>query len=179
MTYANQFAPPVPKNSVLKNSVVVFSQNYLPIAHINIKRAIALLVTGRAQPLEMMNPQTWQINSPSFVLHVPEYIRLTIGRSERTWRVPPVTRQEVLRRDRSTCQYCGNSKKLTLDHVIPRSKGGTHTWDNVVIACETCNHRKGNRTPVEANMTLYMKPKAPIHPTIAFAERFWREQINP
>jgi 5-methylcytosine-specific restriction endonuclease McrA len=161
---------------VLKHSVVVFSRNYLPIRHINIKRAIALLVTGRAEPLEMIDQHTWQINSPRFILHVPEHIRLTRGRVERMWRVPPVTRKEVLRRDRHTCQYCGCTKNLTLDHVIPRAKGGAHTWENIVIACETCNHRKGNRTPMEANMTLSVKPKAPIHPTVAFAEQFWRGQ---
>ena len=85
-------------------------------------------------------------------------------------------RREVLRRDSYTCQYCGGGKKLTLDHVRPRSKGGAHNWDNVVIACESCNQRKGNRTPFEANMPLSNQPKAPIHPTIAFADQFWREQ---
>jgi 5-methylcytosine-specific restriction endonuclease McrA len=171
VSYAIQYQP-----EVLKHSVVVFSQNYLPIRHINIKRAIALLVTGRAEPLEMTSQRTWKINSPQFILQVPEHIRLIKGSAERIWRVPPVTRREVLRRDRHSCQYCGHTKNLTLDHVIPRAKGGAHTWDNIVIACETCNHRKGNRTPMEANMTLSVKPKAPIHPTIAFAEQFWREQ---
>ncbi|NEQ69735.1 MAG: HNH endonuclease, partial [Symploca sp. SIO2D2] len=60
-------------------------------------------------------------------------------------------------------------------HVIPRSKGGKHSWDNVVIACELCNSRKGDRTPKEAGMLLHTKPKAPMHPTVAFAEQFWRE----
>lgn len=173
MKRANHYEP-----EVLRQSVVVFSQNYLPVSRINIKRAIALLVTGRAEPLEMIAQQTWQIVSPHLILQVPEHIRLTIGKSERLWRVPPVARREVLRRDSHTCQYCGSTKKLTLDHVIPRAKGGTHTWENVVIACETCNHRKGNRTPLEANMTLRAKPKAPIHPTVAFAEQFWREQYE-
>jgi 5-methylcytosine-specific restriction endonuclease McrA len=60
--------------------------------------------------------------------------------------------------------------------VIPRSKGGKHRWDNVVIACETCNGRKGDRSPKEAGMILKNQPKAPMHPTVAFAEQFWREQ---
>jgi 5-methylcytosine-specific restriction endonuclease McrA len=81
-----------------------------------------------------------------------------------------------LRRDNHTCQYCGNTKNLTIDHVIPRAKGGLNIWENVVIACEPCNNRKGNRTPHEANMTLRTKPKAPMHPTVAFAEQFWRSQ---
>jgi 5-methylcytosine-specific restriction endonuclease McrA len=82
----------------------------------------------------------------------------------------------VLRRDKYACQYCGNTKKLTLDHVMPRSKGGKHSWDNVVIACEPCNSRKGDRTPIQAGMVLRTKPKAPIHPAVTFAEQFWREQ---
>jgi 5-methylcytosine-specific restriction endonuclease McrA len=65
---------------------------------------------------------------------------------------------------------------LPIDHVIPRSKGGKHSWDNVVIACEPCNSRKGDRTPLEAAMVLRTMLKAPTHPAIAFAEKFWREQ---
>ena len=171
MQSINQYEP-----DVLRQSVVVFSQNYLPVSRINIKRAIALLVTGRAEPLELMSQQTWQVVSPRLVLQVPEHIRLTLTKSERFWRVPPVARREILRRDNYTCQYCGNTKNLTIDHVIPRAKGGLNTWENVVIACEPCNNRKGNRTPHEANMTLRTKPKAPMHPTVAFAEQFWRSQ---
>jgi len=89
--------------------------------------------------------------------------------------VPPVNRREVLRRDHHTCQYCGSTHNLTLDHVVPLSRGGSHSWDNVVTACERCNQRKGNRTPEEANMPLRSKPRAPLHPTVAFAEQFWRE----
>lgn len=165
--------------NVLSQSVVVFSQNYLPVSRVNIKRAIALLVTGKAEPLDFASGTGWQVHSPSFVLSVPEQIRLTFASSERLWKVPPVNRKEVLRRDKHACQYCGSNKQLTLDHVIPRSKGGKHTWDNVVIACQTCNARKGDRTPTQAKMPLRTKPKAPLHPAVAFAEQFWREhQMN-
>ncbi|CAN1210106.1 HNH endonuclease [Tumidithrix helvetica PCC 7403] len=170
MTYTGQIQP-----EVLSQSVVVFSQNYLPISRINIKRAIALLVTGRAEPLDLFSQVGWQVRSPRLELHVPEHIRLTIGKSERHWKIPAVSRREILRRDRQACQYCGSTKKLTLDHVIPRAQGGPHTWENVVTACEPCNLRKGNRTPLEANMPLRSKPKAPTHPTVGFAEQFWRE----
>ena len=161
---------------VLRQSVVVFSKNYLPVSRVNIKRAIALLVTGKAEPLEFTSGKGIAVHSPSVVLLVPEHIRLTITDRERVWKVPPVNRREVLRRDKHTCQYCGSTKHLTLDHVIPRSKGGKHTWDNVVIACERCNSRKGDRTPQQAGMTLRTQPKAPMHPTVAFSEQFWREQ---
>ncbi len=160
---------------VLRQSVVVFSKNYLPVSRVNIKRAIVLLVTGKAEPLDFSG-KGYSVHSPSVVLVVPEQIRLTMTDTERVWRVPPVNRREVLRRDKHTCQYCGSSKHLTLDHVIPRSKGGKHSWDNVVIACEQCNSRKGDRTPSQAGMMLRTKPKAPMHPAVAFAEQFWREQ---
>jgi 5-methylcytosine-specific restriction endonuclease McrA len=161
---------------VLRQSVVVFSKNYLPVSRVNIRQAIALLVMGKAEPLDFTNSKGYLVRSPSVVLLVPEQIRLTITDAERVWRVPPVNRKEVLRRDKHTCQYCGSTKQLTLDHVLPRSKGGKHSWDNVVIACERCNSLKGDRTPIQAGMTLRTKPKAPMHPTVAFAEQFWREQ---
>ncbi len=161
---------------VLRQSVVVFSKNYLPVSRVNIKRAIALLVTGKAEPLDLASGKGYAVHSPSVVLLVPEHIRLTITDRERVWRVPPVNRREVLRRDKHSCQYCGSTKQLTLDHVIPRSKGGKHTWDNVVTACERCNSRKGDHTPQQVGMILRTPPKAPMHPTVTFAEQFWREQ---
>lgn len=160
---------------ILQHQVVVFSKNYLPLARINIKRAIVLLVTGQAESLGFNSTQQWEVRSPSVVLQIPEHIRLTGGNPERHWKAPPVSR-EVFRRDDHTCQYCGSTKRLTLDHVIPRSKGGPHTWDNVVTACETCNSTKGDRLLHETGMVLRTKPKAPIHPAIAFAEQFWKEQ---
>lgn len=168
---------PIPKEpGVLQQSVVVFSRNYLPMSRINIKRAVALLVTGRAEPLEFATGRLWEVRSPSVVLQVPEQIRLTFASGERTWKVPPVNRREVLRRDHHSCQYCGCTRRLTLDHVLPLSKGGKHAWNNVVAACEQCNQRKGDRTPDQAGMPLRNKPKAPAHPSVFFAETFWRQE---
>lgn len=161
--------------SVFQNSVVVFSKNYLPMSRINVRRAAVLLVAGQAEPLAT-STSGWQLRSPSLILHVPEHIRLTVSNPERLWKVPPVNRREVFRRDGHACQYCGSTKKLTLDHVQPKSKGGAHSWDNVVAACERCNGSKGDRTPQEAGMVLKTRPKPPIHPAIAFAEQFWKEQ---
>lgn len=174
-------------NQVLDQSVVIFSKNYLPIGKVNVRRAIQLLITGKAEPLDLttwqqyadVSPHEWFVRSPSIVIAVPHHIRLTIASVERIWKVPPVNRQEVLRRDRHSCQYCGSHKHLTLDHVIPVSRGGLHTWDNVVTACAPCNQRKSNRTPLEAGMPLRNKPKAPMHPTVAFAEQFWRSEPFP
>lgn len=171
---------------VLTKSVVVFSKNYLPISRVNIKRAIVLLIAGKAEPLELSdgsnsydfgleNPRMYEVRSPSQVVMVPPHIRLTITGTERIWKVPPVNRREVLKRDHHACQYCGSTKHLTLDHVLPKSRGGSHSWDNVVTACMSCNSRKGDRTPMEAGMSLKSKLKAPIHPAISFAEQFWSD----
>ena len=162
--------------TVLQNSVVVLSQAYLPLARINIKRAIALLVAGRAESLELGETQYWTVRSAHLNLQVPEYIRLLQGGTHRMWKVPPVNRRNVLKRDGHACQYCGSTKHLTLDHVIPRAQGGPHSWENVVTACEPCNSRKGDKTPAQAGMTLKTKPKAPAHPAVAFAEEFWKDR---
>ncbi|MCG9893734.1 MAG: HNH endonuclease [Thermosynechococcaceae cyanobacterium MS004] len=169
-----------PSNQVLHHSVIVFSKNYMPLARINLKRAVVLLVTGQAESLDFSSAQQWVLRSPSIVLQVSEHIRLINSHPERRWKVPPVSRREVLRRDNHACQYCGSSKHLTLDHVIPRSKGGQHTWNNVVAACVRCNARKGDRLPQEANMIPRQNPKAPVHPAIAFSDQFWKMQpANP
>jgi 5-methylcytosine-specific restriction endonuclease McrA len=166
----------VTTTQVLKQSVAVFSKSYLPMNQINIKRAIILLVTGKAEPLDLGDGgKPIVVHSPTMVLFVPQHIRLTVNHKERAWRVPAVTRREVLRRDKHTCQYCGSTKHLTLDHVIPVSKGGKDTWDNIVTACERCNNRKGDRTPQQTGMVLRTTPKAPVHPIVAFAEQFWRD----
>jgi 5-methylcytosine-specific restriction endonuclease McrA len=164
----------IPLPQVLQNSVVVFSKNYLPLARINLKRAVVLLVTGQAESLEFSSCIGWEVRSPNLILQVSEHIRLIGSNPERHWKVPPVSRREVLRRDNHACQYCGSGKHLTLDHVIPRSKGGQHTWNNVVAACSSCNSRKGDRLPHEVNMIPKNKPKAPMHPAIAFADQFWK-----
>lgn len=164
---------------VLEQSVVVFSRNYLPISRINIKRAIALLIAGKAEALGLSNETEWLVRTPSLVIAAPTHIHLTSTSAERIWKVPSVNRWEVLRRDNNVCQYCGSNKRLTLDHVIPLSKGGQHKWDNVVTACYSCNQRQSDRTPSEASMPLRKKPKAPIHPAVAFAEVFWCSEHLP
>lgn len=166
--------PPYP--SILQNTVVVFSKNYLPMSRVPLKRAIVLLVSGQAEPLDLIESSWVEVRSPSLVLQVPEHIRLIVGNPERHWRVPPVNRRGVLNRDGYHCQYCGSKKNLTLDHVMPRSKGGQHTWDNVVTACDRCNGRKGNALLHEVGMKLKTKPKAPVHPAVLFADEFWKSQ---
>lgn len=91
-----------------------------------------------------------------------------------------LSRKNILKRDNNRCQYCGKkAPDITLDHIIPRSRGGQDSWDNLVAACVRCNNRKGNRTPEEANMKLLSKPRRPNHimflkQYIGRAEENWR-----
>ena len=74
-----------------------------------------------------------------------------------------LTRRNVLRRDGHRCVYCGATERLTLDHVLPKSRGGPDAWENLVAACTPCNNRKGNRTPEEAGMRMSRRPFRPSH----------------
>ena len=89
-----------------------------------------------------------------------------------------LSRREVFYRDRYTCQYCGQpSRHLTLDHIVPRHRGGGHMWENVVSACIPCNHRKAGRSPKEAGLRLLKEPRAPRpNPYGLFQRRPIREE---
>lgn len=99
------------------------------------------------------------VRSPSFEFHLPSVVSLkTFVKPSRQ---PAFTRFNVFLRDRFECQYCGSHEDLTFDHLIPRSKGGQTTWENVVAACSTCNLRKADKTVSEVGMTLAGPPFAP------------------
>ena len=99
------------------------------------------------------------VRSPSFAMKLPSVVCLkTFVRPNRH---PAFTRFNVFLRDRFSCQYCGDRDDLTFDHVVPRSKGGQTTWENVCAACSTCNLRKGNKLPREAEMWPMQRPYVP------------------
>jgi len=147
--------------------VLVLNASYEPLQLVPVRRALVLLLQEKAEMVETAQGMLRGI-ARDFV--VPLVIRLT-----RYIRVPrnlrlPCSRRGVLIRDRDTCQYCGvqpGRNLLTIDHVMPRSRGGETTWANVVAACRECNHRKGDRTPEEAHMLLHTVPRQPQY--IAFA----------
>lgn len=147
--------------SVLSRRVLVLSSSYQVINICNVKRAVLMLLTGAAQCVE--DDPSATIRSPSWHMPVPEVIRV-----RRTIHIPfkEVTfcRKNVLLRDNKQCQYCGRiepEERLTLDHVIPLSRGGKDHWTNVVVACRMCNNRKGSFTPEEAGMRLLRDPRTP------------------
>ncbi len=143
---------------MLKSPVLVLNENYQPINVCNVKRAFILLHLGKA---ELVIRGTDTIRSMRTNFPSPSVIRLLY-----MIKLPNIkrrlSRQAIFHRDGFACQYCGNNNKsLTLDHVKPRSRGGQHTWNNVVSACITCNHKKAGQTLKEARMSLLHKPVMP------------------
>lgn len=144
----------------LKQKVLVLNQNYEPLSITIMKRAAVLMFTGKA---ELVERRGFDLHSVNGVYPAPSVIRLkTYIHVNNRW--PPLTRKNILKRDNHTCQYCGvKGGDLTIDHVIPKDRGGRDTWDNLVTACVKCNNRKGNRTPEEAGMKLRRKPFKPYY----------------
>lgn len=143
---------------LLHAPVLVLNASYEPIHVCIARRALVLLFKGVAQSeehmAELLHSATAEINVPS-VIRLLEYRR--IPRKTHT-----LSRKNILARDHYTCQYCDRKcsvGELTLDHVLPRSRGGSSSWENLVAACRRCNNYKGNRLPEEAEMKLRKRPK--------------------
>ena len=142
----------------MDNAVLVLNQNYEPLNICNAKRALVLIIGGKAEVLEH---NCSEYRSPSRSFRLPSVIRLH-GLVKRPRPSVKLTRREVFLRDSYTCQYCGvQTRDLTIDHVMPKSRGGAHTWENLVSACRPCNHRKGGKTLAEARMILRRPPVQP------------------
>ncbi|MEM6841861.1 MAG: HNH endonuclease [Bacteroidota bacterium] len=144
----------------MKGSVLLLNQDYQPLTICSMERAFLLVFLNKAELLtEAENEEIRTVNK-SFpcpaVIRLYRYVNLP-------YRGVVLTRQNVFKRDKFTCQYCGATKKLTLDHVIPRSKGGKTSWNNLVTACQPCNTRKGDRLPHEANLKLRQTPRRPTY----------------
>ncbi|MBI2855035.1 MAG: HNH endonuclease [Chloroflexi bacterium] len=138
--------------------VLVLNQNYEPLNICRVRRALVLMFNGKAEALENGRGE---LTCSMGVYHIPSVVRL-IYMVKRPRLRRRATRTEIFSRDRYTCQYCGKeTRDLTLDHVVPRRRGGEHKWENVVSACAACNHRKAGRTPTEAGMRLRQQPYAP------------------
>ena len=138
--------------------VLVLNQNYEPLNVCKVRRAMILLFHGKAEVLENGRGSLHSVES---IFEVPSVIRLVYF-IKRPYHPRKMTKMEIFNRDKHVCQYCGHqSRELTLDHVVPRRRGGEHRWENVVSACIPCNRRKAGRTPTEANMPLLHQPHIP------------------
>ena len=142
----------------MNRAVLVLNQNYEPLNVCNVRRAIILVFDGKAEVLE---EHPARMHSASRAFPMPSVIRLVYLIRRPRPRVK-LTRREVFIRDGYACQYCGHrGGDLTIDHIVPRSRGGEHSWENLVSACKACNHRKGGKTLAQARMALRTVPAEP------------------
>lgn len=165
----------------MSDNVLVLNRLWQAVNVCSVRRAFTLLCAGHAQVVETNSAgyqtfgfREWQdvssqydghdvVRTISFKIRIPKVIVLLFYDRFPKKEVK-FTRQNVFERDKSTCQYCGRGfdrKDLNLDHVIPRDRGGRMSWENIVCSCVDCNTRKGNRTPEEAGMRLFRKPRRP------------------
>lgn len=157
-------------------AVLVLNHNYQPLNITSAQRAILLLWSGKAHALEtdhrVFRSERLRIEMPT-VVRLNYYVR-------RPMPVLRSSRKSIFARDRHTCQYCGaTGVVLTLDHVVPRDRGGKTDWDNLVCCCTKCNNVKANRTPSEAGMKLKKPPRRPkFIPYISY-NRFVSAMQNP
>jgi 5-methylcytosine-specific restriction endonuclease McrA len=143
-----------------RGRVLVLNATYEPINVCTVRRATLQILKDKAVPIER---GSGRLHSERMSLERPAVIRLvTYVRVPRDVHRRKITRKAVLARDSWTCQYCGQARPgLTVDHVVPRSRGGKSVWENIVASCGPCNRRKGNRLPREAQMQLRHMPRPP------------------
>ena len=139
--------------------VLVLNASYEPLNVCSVRRAHVLVFKGKAEVLEDL-PRPLRSASDTFqwphVIRLVAYVRVPRDTHRRK-----ITRRAVFARDNWTCQYCGARGQLTVDHVIPPSKGGGSSWDNTVASCAPCNRRKGDALPTQAGMTPRRQPRRP------------------
>ncbi len=196
-------------HSRLDDATLVLNRSWVVVHTTTVRRALALTINRAAKIIstdtfEAHDFESWSelrvprdepfVRTVSLFIRVPEIIVLSsydgIPRKE-----VPFTRKNLYKRDSYTCQYCGrrmSSEDLSIDHVIPKSRGGRTSWTNCVLACLRCNVRKGNRTPAEAHMQLRAEPQRPRwEPAISIpiakrrvswrkfvSERYWNAELE-
>ena len=139
---------------------LVLNFDYTPITVCTVQRAFLLVYLRKAELVKANN--TYSLHTVSNTYSMPAVIKLS-----RYVNVPykgvVLSRENVFKRDGFKCQYCGTEKELTLDHLVPKAKGGKTSWNNLVTACKTCNSKKGNYSPEEAGLQLSFRPFRPSY----------------
>lgn len=143
----------------MMRQVLLLNASYEPLTTLPLRRAVILVLREKAEVVHQ-DASGAVLRSASLALSVPSVIRL-----RRFVKVPfrnrvPLTRAALMRRDNYHCAYCGRRAE-TIDHVVPRSRGGPHSWENCVASCATCNLRKADRLLEELGWTLHVTPAAP------------------
>jgi len=144
----------------MKQKVLVLNQDYQALSICSAERAFVLVYMRKAELVE--HSRHYHLHSVTQRFHMPTIIRL-YSFVRLPYKKVVLSRSNIFRRDDNTCQYCGVRHNLTLDHIIPRSKGGKDTWENLTTACQKCNTRKGNLSLEEAGYTIKRKPFRPSY----------------
>ncbi|MBZ0186129.1 MAG: HNH endonuclease [Candidatus Obscuribacterales bacterium] len=138
------------------SKVLVLNASYEPLNICTWRRAVVLLLKGKAEQIEYESRFIYANTPMPVVIRLRHYVKIP-------YKEISLSRRNILHRDNYTCQYCGIRRHdLTIDHIVPRSRGGVDTWDNVAAACLKCNVKKGDRTPREAGMYLDGQPRRPF-----------------
>ena len=185
---------------VLSQPTLVLNKGWFAIDTTSVRHALGMLYSGAAKAIR---PETYEVHcfdtwadiavlpeepcvrTVSLRIRIPEVIVLTRYDRVPTFHVP-FSRRNLYRRDKYTCQYCGGrpgSQELSVDHVMPQSRGGRSDWNNCVLACTSCNHRKANCTPQEAGMKILKLPKAPswsplLEVPVARVRQSWEKFVS-
>lgn len=161
--------------AILDTGVLVLNRFFQAVQVTSVRRAFSLLFKGYVKAVDEdyltysfsdwkdLPPEGEVVRTPRYSLRVPRVVQLVFYEKAPHFRVR-FSRKNIFIRDQNHCQYCGqrfDSKDLSIDHVVPISRGGKHSWQNVVCACINCNKIKGNKTPAEAGMQLIRKPRRP------------------
>jgi CRISPR/Cas system Type II protein with McrA/HNH and RuvC-like nuclease domain len=146
--------------------VLVLNSDYTPINVTTVVRGFVLVSKGKAEILKSSeNPIVtgYQTYIRPVIIRLLTYVRYRVRNLK-------INRNRIFKRDLNQCVYCGSRKSLTIDHVLPKSRGGDNSWTNLVTCCSPCNRKKGDKTPEEANMKLTRRPYEPT---------LFSEIINP
>jgi 5-methylcytosine-specific restriction endonuclease McrA len=147
--------------------ILVLNYSYEPLQFCSARHALTMIFGGRAEELESAG---YFVRTPSTSFKLPTVVRVLKMVQRNRNKGLAFSKKNILRRDNYTCQYCGTSNHcLTVDHVVPKSRGGKTNWTNIVVACKTCNLKKGDRTPFEVDMKLHRTPRKPDYQFVPFA----------
>jgi CRISPR/Cas system Type II protein with McrA/HNH and RuvC-like nuclease domain len=137
--------------------VLVLNADFTPINITSVYKGFTLVNKGKAEVIKASeNPIVSGMKEfvRPLIIRLLNFVKFRINKLR-------INRQRIYKRDNNECTYCGSKKNLTIDHIIPKSRGGQNTWMNLVTCCSSCNRLKGDRTPEEANMKLNTKPYEP------------------
>lgn len=137
------------------DNILVLNFDYTPLNIVRGRRAIVLLLKERAQWISER------------VIRLRSYVPMPMSRTAKE----KPTKSAIYRRDSNQCQYCGSTRNLTVDHLVPRCKGGPDTWDNLLIACSRCNTVKGHKSLEQSGLRLNRKPRPPLPKVIEIVQK--------